>query len=289
MTKRRSSSLNSTNQKASEATETGQPINSPQEPAKSSQPDVERLAKEQPNPIANEPIDVPSSPVEDETDSSKLHTSAAPKSNNRVEIKLEKKSETKSGAKAEAKAETQPEKKPTAEPDKSTANLEVTIAELKAHLITVQQTAARRETELQEQVDRLQADLQTKQTQINKLQAELDQTHHLKAELEDAKKMILQLSQINAQPAPPVATPKTQPAEPEFSTMSQPVRSQPLPPAPLHSPPPVKEPRSAYPLAARQTDRAIARGSLPAMSSEPAETSAKQNSKLSDMDLGWVD
>jgi hypothetical protein len=283
MTKRRSTNLNTANQKSADATETGQPGNSPQASSKASKPVVERLAKEQPNPIATEPIDVSSSPIEDEIDSSKLHTSklqpsAASKANNKMEMKLEKKSDL--------QLESQPEKQTDAKSDTPTTELEVTIAELKAHLISVQQTAARRETELQEQVARLQADLQTKQTQISQLQAELDQTHHLKAELEDAKKMILQLSQMNAQPAPPVPSPKKQPAEPEFSTTSQPVRSQPL----SSTAPPARESRPAYPLVTRQPERpAIARGSLPAMSSEPPETPSGQSSKLSDMDLGWVD
>jgi hypothetical protein len=270
MTKRRSSSVNSANQKPPEAAETGQATNKPQEPEKASKPTVERLAKDQPNPIANEPIDVESTPVEDEkADSSKLHTSAS--------------------ATPPAKTITESASQLAEESINPTAELEATIVELKAHLNTVQQAAAQRETELQEQVARLQSDLQAKQTQINKLQAELDQTHQLKAELEDAKKMILQLSQINAQPAPPVPTPNIQPAEPELSTTSQPVRSQPVRSAPLPPPPP-KETRPTYPLAARRTERSpVARGSLPAMSSEPIEPSPKQGSKLSDTDLGWVD
>jgi prefoldin subunit 5 len=209
-----------------------------------------QLPKDQPAVDASEPIEVEGLPVEDDPALTKLHV-------------------------ADAKSSSA---------DSAMTRLESTIAELNTQLATVQQTATQRETELSTQIAWLQAELQTKQRQIDKLQAELGQTGQLKTELEDAKKMILQLSQINAQPAPSAPAPRVQAAEPKLAASSS-VQAAPPPAA-------TKATRPAYPLAARRTERAdiVPRG-LPAMSSEqPAEAAATpQNSKLSDNDLGWVD
>lgn len=189
-------------------------------------------------------------------------------------------------------------------PDTSpNAALEATIAELNDTLATVRQTAKHRETELlgqsaqlqtalqakQTLVDQLQAELQTRQALVDQLQAELKQSSQLEAELADAKKMILQLSQVNTQPTSSAPNPSVpsqiRAAEPELESSSPQLihpapakaRSADRQPAPIalqHQP--------AYPT--RQTPFV-----MPSEKKPPEQPVIEQNNKLSDADLGWVD
>lgn len=192
--------------------------------------------------------------------------------------------------------------------------LQATIAELKDTLETVRHTAKQRETELLDQitqlesalqtkqalveqlqpelqakqtlVEQLQSELQSQQTLVEQLQAELKQSSQIKAELEDAKKMILQLSQVNAQPAKTAPSPRA--AEPELESVS----SQQVPSTPAKAqsvdrkPAPIALQRQpAYP--ARQSPFALSPELSPEKKS--SEKLFEQDGKLSDADLGWVD
>ena len=74
------------------------------------------------------------------------------------------------------------------------AELETMVSELKKTL----QQARRQEKSLQQQLTDLQSDLQEQKTLVKKLQADLINGEQIKAELEQAKKVILQLSEVNS-------------------------------------------------------------------------------------------
>lgn len=74
------------------------------------------------------------------------------------------------------------------------AELETTISELRK----VIQKAGRHEKSLQQQITDLQSELQEQKILVQKLQADLAKSDQLKTELEQAKKMILQLSEANS-------------------------------------------------------------------------------------------
>lgn len=69
------------------------------------------------------------------------------------------------------------------------AELETTVSELSEAL----QAAHRKENSLQQQIANLQSDLQEQKILLQKLQADLEPTNQIKAELEQARKVILQL------------------------------------------------------------------------------------------------
>jgi chromosome segregation ATPase len=92
------------------------------------------------------------------------------------------------------------------------ADLEVTITQLKAALEEAQhkneegpftqlkddlEEAYRKEGALQQQITDLQTDLQHYKKSVNKLEKELEKVEHFKTELEQAKKVALQLAQAN--------------------------------------------------------------------------------------------
>ena len=165
---------------------------------------------------------------------------------------------------------------------------ESTIAELNATLDTVRQTAKHRENELLDQITELQTALQTQQATVKQLQAELKQSSQLKTELEEAKKMILQLSQVNAQPASPApSSTKTQIAEPapEPSTAKPIASSQ---PQALSKP--QRDDRTPAIALQRQTTYPVRQNPF-AISPEKKSVAKlpEQDSKLSDSDMGWVD
>lgn len=58
--------------------------------------------------------------------------------------------------------------------------------------------AQRRENSVQQQITDLQSDLQEQKTLVQNLQADFEQANQLKAELEQAKKVILQLTEVNS-------------------------------------------------------------------------------------------
>jgi hypothetical protein len=88
------------------------------------------------------------------------------------------------------------------------ADLEATIAELKTQLAAaqqqsqqqVQQQSQQQETQLNQQLDRLQTEVKRQQATIEQLQGEIQHAKSLRAELEEARQVILKLSEINAKP-----------------------------------------------------------------------------------------
>jgi DNA repair exonuclease SbcCD ATPase subunit len=158
-----------------------------------------------------------------------------------------------------------------------------TIANLQAELEATHQAAQKRETELKQKITQLQTELDQQQTALEQLQADSKQVNQLKAELEDAKKMILQLSQVNAQPAPPKpAPPLVRAAEPELESVT----------AAHSTAPSSSQDRSAPPkqhqIALRQLlDHPTRPGTLPSMPSEKLkEPRLEEPEKI---DIGWMD
>jgi hypothetical protein len=158
----------------------------------------------------------------------------------------------------------------------------------------------------------LQSQIETQQ-QTEAQQAQ--QTEQLKAELDSAKQMILQLSQANAKPAPPAASkppaapiapiapaaskppaapaaqplqrnlsylPSSRAAEPELESSNTQIVIPPAKPASLDRP-------KLHQLELRKVlDHPTRPGSLPPMSSEP-KPAEKEEIKLSETDVGWMD
>ena len=88
------------------------------------------------------------------------------------------------------------------------AELETMVSELRRTL----QQVRRQEKSLQQQLTDLQSDLQEQKTLVAKLQADLSKGEQIKTELEQAKKVILQLSEANSnsQKAEPSAKEKVE-------------------------------------------------------------------------------
>jgi uncharacterized small protein (DUF1192 family) len=178
-----------------------------------------------------------------------------------------------------------------AEPVEATENtstshqkeLEATIAHLQAELEASHAASQKREAELKQRITQLQTELDQQQTALEQLQTDSKQVNQLKAELEDAKKMILQLSQVNAQPAPPKpAPPLVRAAEPELE--SSPVTRSTTPTASRDRSTPPKQ----HQIALRQLlDHPTRPGTLPAMPSEKLkEPRLEEPEKI---DIGWMD
>ena len=86
------------------------------------------------------------------------------------------------------------------------AELETTVSELRE----ASQEAHRRENSLQQQIANLQSGLQEQKILVQKLQLGLEQTNHIKEELEEARKVILQLTEINSKTTKEVNPPREQ-------------------------------------------------------------------------------
>ncbi|HEY9699746.1 MAG TPA: hypothetical protein V6D10_20970 [Trichocoleus sp.] len=182
--------------------------------------------------------------------------------------------------------------------------LEGLVAELKAALAASRQTTQQQEDALNQQITTLQASLQDQQSLIEKLQTEVQQAQSLKKELEEAKQMILQLSQANAKPAPAA------PAAPAVSAPSsyQPIALSPMKPPSAQSAEPELEasrikldqptgadgklvpgnPPKYQQELRRILDHPTRPSAVPPMSSD-AIKEKEQEKKLSDTDMGWVD
>lgn len=161
------------------------------------------------------------------------------------------------------------------------AQLEETIANLETALATTQKNAQRREQDLLQQISTLQTQLQEQQDLNARLKTGVEQVGQLKAELEDARQMILQLSQVNAKPAPAVAPPaKVQAAEPELET-SQSKAIQPVQPSRSRV---EIQPKSHQVALRRILEHPTQPGALPKM---PSDRTPEK--KPSEMDMGWVD
>lgn len=133
------------------------------------------------------------------------------------------------------------------------AELETTLTELQEAL----QAAQMREESLGQQIVDLQLELQEQKLLVKTLQPILEQTNQLKTELEQAKKVILQLSEINSKSTQSAITPKK---ESEFRAQNLNLKK-----LPHHS---IQPPQSLEP--------------------NPPD-SPGSNSKLSNKDIGWFD
>jgi len=94
-----------------------------------------------------------------------------------------------------------PKKTPASDTSPTKAELEATVAELKAALEQGSQLelAHQHEGSLQQQVTDLQAELSEQKKLVHKLQHELEKVKPIKTELEQAKKAALQLADANSQ------------------------------------------------------------------------------------------
>ncbi|NJR38723.1 MAG: hypothetical protein HC781_07590 [Leptolyngbyaceae cyanobacterium CSU_1_4] len=149
------------------------------------------------------------------------------------------------------------------------AGLEATVSDLKATLDAVQP----KDSILLKQINDLKADLEAKDSLIEKLQTEVKQTEQLQAELAEAKQMILKLSEVNAKPLTALA--------------------------PIHSPTtskPEPAPKSTLTLesaaAAHKTQHESALRKIfqhPTQPGDPPVMSSEREGQLSEIDIGWMD
>lgn len=199
----------------------------------------------------------------------------------------------------------------------STSHLEETIAQLQVALEQERQTAQQQQVQLQQEITQLKSEQQQQADRVKSLELEVKQSQQLKTELEEAKKLILQLSESNQQlqaKKQPVAVAQPRAAQ-SPSTPSPLAPAHSAPPAALKPlpPPPAPEPglesnpqsnsgksqpaagivpmpgrdRPIHELALRKIlDHPTRPGALPTMSSEPPEY---KEGKLSETDMGWVD
>lgn len=198
------------------------------------------------------------------------------------------------------------------------AEMEETIAQLKAELDTAHQIVQRQEAALKVQIADLQSQLADQETALQTLQVEAQQAEQqstqLKAELESAKQMILQLSQVNGTPA---QSKQSAPQPQVKGTLAQPKQSAPQPLPSSRAAEPELEPNKTQLVMPSAKSAALDRpklhelelrkvlehpirpGSLPPMSSErpgslpPMSSESKpaerEEVKLTDADVGWMD
>ncbi|MCY7282659.1 MAG: hypothetical protein LH679_04290 [Cyanobacteria bacterium CAN_BIN43] len=162
-------------------------------------------------------------------------------------------------------------------PLEKTAGLEATVLDLKATLDAVQP----KDSVLLKQVNDLKANLEAKDSLIEKLQTEVKQAEHLKAELAEAKQMILKLSEVNAKPLTAIAP------------------SYPKGVAPIHTPTAAKPdptPKSTLQVesgaAAHKTQHESELRKIfqhPTLPGSPPPMSSEREGQLSEIDIGWMD
>ncbi len=155
--------------------------------------------------------------------------------------------------------------------------LEATVLDLKATLDAVQP----KDSILLKQINDLKADLEAKSSLIEKLQTEVKQAEHIKAELAEAKQMILKLSEVNAKPLVAIAPSYPQEVVPRH------------PPA---APKPEAEPKSTLQVesaaAAHKTQHESALRKIfqhPTQPGSPPPMSSEREGQLSEIDIGWMD
>jgi hypothetical protein len=149
--------------------------------------------------------------------------------------------------------------------------------DLKATLDAVQP----KDSILLKQVTDLKADLEAKDSLIKKLQTEAKQAEHIKAELAEAKQMILKLSEVNAKPLVAIAPSYPQ----EVAPVSTPAVTKPKP-----------EPKSTLQIesaaVAHKTQHESALRKIfqhPTQPGSPPPMSSEREGQLSEIDIGWMD
>jgi hypothetical protein len=162
-------------------------------------------------------------------------------------------------------------------PLEKVVGLEATVLDLKATLDAVQP----KDSILLKQVTDLKADLEAKDSLIKKLQTEAKQAEHIKAELAEAKQMILKLSEVNAKPLVAIAPSYPQ----EVAPVSTPAVNKPKP-----------EPKSTLQIesaaVAHKTQHESALRKIfqhPTQPGSPPPMSSEREGQLSEIDIGWMD
>jgi chromosome segregation ATPase len=204
----------------------------------------------------------------------------------------------KSGTELRSAAIEEPETPAQADPENT--DLQNTIEQLKTELQSLQQSlqqkvqeTAEKEAALQAQIERLTAETTAQQSKIQQLQTEAEQSAQVKTELEEAKQMILKLSQPSSTASKPAAS---QPAKPNPAVLPTVRAAEPeldSKPVEMVIPPKNKTAAAERPklhqMALRKVlDHPTQPGSLPPMPSEAKKTTDKEV-KLSDADVGWMD
>ena len=204
----------------------------------------------------------------------------------------------------------EPAAKPVAaEPSPAELTLKAEIAQLQTTLETERQTAQQQQASLQQTISALQTALQSQQEQVRSLQAEVQQMQPLKAQLEETKTTLLQLSEVNSQ----LQTQLQAQLQAQSQPIAQPTQAQSARPLAISSPPsamqrvqtpePVLDSASAQasqgimPMAGRDLPRSqgLARrpNSRPVMPTVLPPMSAEQKpvekGKPPEMDIGWMD
>jgi hypothetical protein len=160
-------------------------------------------------------------------------------------------------------------------PLEKTVGLEATVLDLKATLDAVQP----KDSILLKQISDLKADLEAKGSLIEKLQTEVKQAGQIKAELAEAKQMILKLSEVNAKPLAAIA-----------SSHPQAIAPPQTPTAPKSKP---KSTLQIEPAAAAHKTRheSALRKILqhPTQPGSPPPMPSEREGQLSEIDIGWMD
>ena len=154
-------------------------------------------------------------------------------------------------------------------PLEKNVGLEATVLDLKATLDAVQP----KDSILLKQINDLKADLEAKGSLIEKLQTEVKQAEHIKAELAEAKQMILKLSEVNAKPLvaiAPIHTPIAPKSEPEPKSTIQ-----------------IESSAVAHKSQHESELRKIFRH--PTQPGSPPPMSSEREGQLSEIDIGWMD
>jgi myosin heavy subunit len=200
---------------------------------------------------------------------------------------------------------------PATKPSPAELALKAEIAQLQTALETERQTAQQQQASLQQTISALQTALQSQQEQVRSLQAEVQQMQPLKAQLEETKTTLLQLSEVNSQ----LQSQLQDQLQAKSQPIAQPTQAQSAKPLAISSPPSTMQrvqtpepgldsasarvqasqgivpmagrdlPRSQG-LARRPNSRPVMPTVLPPMS---AEQKPVEKGKPPEMDTGWMD
>jgi chromosome segregation ATPase len=177
------------------------------------------------------------------------------------------------------------------------ADLQKQVSDLQADLqeqqVLVRQLTAKLEPANQ-RMNSLKSELEEHKTLVKRLQTDLKQVDQLKAELAEAKQMILQLSEANTQ-AKTQASPQANTQKAITKPAARPVGLDPLRSASLAKTPsrqPVSVPELEDNIPSPPVDPNTYQPGLKRLRSQsirPSSLPPKQSSMLSDDDIGWVD
>jgi chromosome segregation ATPase len=162
-------------------------------------------------------------------------------------------------------------------PLEKVVGLEATVLDLKATLDAVQP----KDSILLKQINDLKADLEAKGSVIEKLQTEVKQAEHLKAELAEAKQMILKLSEVNAKPLTAIASSYPQGGAPIHTTAAS--KPEPEPKSTLH----IESSAAAHKTRHESALRKILQH--PTQPGSPPPMPSEREGQLSEIDIGWMD